>query len=129
LQRENFLNNAHLIRKPRNPCLGELTDREDAEFLLPISSTISKALQDEKTRLLDLKSKTAVSEDKSTATIRFLADVGKVETLKQRREVVNAELEQIKKTIKHQQLCMSLMGGGSTHPAMQRTTAGSLDHL
>lgn len=128
LQKDHFHATSYLLRKPRNPCLGELTSREDAEFLLPISSTISQALETENFKEADLKSRTVVSEDTSTATIRFLTDIGKVDALKQRRQVVNAELEQMRKTIKHQQLCMSLMGGESTHPALQRTTTKSMDY-
>lgn len=53
----------------------------------------------------------------------FLTDVGRVEALKRRKEIVNAELDHIKNILKHKQICISAGGTMKTlHPALSQTT-------
>ncbi|MFK5108561.1 hypothetical protein ACI394_28900, partial [Klebsiella pneumoniae] len=51
--RDRFLENAMYLRKSRNPCNGELTARDNADFLIPVEQTIKLAFETQKFQEFD----------------------------------------------------------------------------
>lgn len=96
--REHFENTCHLYKKSRNPCNGELTSREDADFLIPIEHTVKKLSQQaayseyERTRTLALQSSGSV--DYHSRAIKP-NELNRLETLKNKRQLIDNELKQL----------------------------------
>ena len=88
---------------------------------MPFNTTFVKTLEDER---LQERFQTLASPADHTAQIsRLITDVDKVGALRERRERVKEELEHLKKVTKHQQLCMTIMGGTNTlHPALEQSS-------
>lgn len=133
--RDVFVDSSHTLKKPRNPCLGELTSRDHAEYLIPFETSLKNTLDSVKYEesLKEIKSLQPLGDrDPRADMASFIVDVGKVEAMKNRRAVLNAELSLIKQAVKHQKACMALIGGegsskgvSSLHPAMEQTTKSS----
>lgn len=108
--RERFEDTCHLLKKSRNPCTGELTPRHDAEFLIPMKKTIKQQLEDESFLEFEAqRNKTIQKEKESFNPIDKIVrprDVQAALTLRERRNNLDYELEQMKKVIeyKRQQL-------------------------
>jgi hypothetical protein len=99
--RDKFYDNAMYFRKSRNPCNGELTARDNAEFLIPIERTIKMNFETEKFLDFDqtyntMKSSINPKMQESLQTLRKI-DVHKLETVRDRKAVIAYELEQMKK--------------------------------
>lgn len=107
--------------------MGELTSREDAEYLLPFQTSFASTLEEK--RLEEQFKNSNNHENDHLQLAKFITDVEKVTALRSRREALQAELESVKKTMKHQHLCMTVMGGGTQtlHPALNQTS--KMDNL
>jgi hypothetical protein len=105
--REKFHENAMYYRKSRNPCNGELTARDDAEFLIPVERTIQTNFETEKFLEFDrtynsIKESTQPAVKDSLQTIRKL-DVIKIGNIRERKQMIDSELEQMRKIVAYKQ--------------------------
>lgn len=108
--RDRFFDNAIYYRKARNPCNGELTARDNADFLIPIEHTIKTNFETEKFLNFDrtyqqTKQLSQPEVKESLRTVKSL-DVHKLEKVRGRKAEIDYELEQMRKVIefKRQQL-------------------------
>lgn len=108
--RDRFFDNAIYYRKARNPCNGELTARDNADFLIPIEHTIKTNFETEKFLNFDrtyqqTKQLSQPEVKESLRTVKSL-DVHKLEKVRERKAEIDFELEQMRKVIefKRQQL-------------------------
>jgi len=114
--RTNFENNCHLLKKPRNPCNGELTSREDAEYLIPFEKAInasmlaqtrakyhqSMMIENESRNLTSGPATSSLSQYPSNRRPKF----DQLSTLKQRKFEIDNELEQMNKVLAFKQQCL-----------------------
>ena len=115
-KREIFDLKLMTLTRDRNPLLGEETYRENPEFLVA-----------NKTKHMSLMKEVADS-------LRFKSDreepigsaVGLVHSLRQRKNIIESELAQMKKIMDHKKLCLSLTSEHSKprtlHPALEQTS-------
>jgi hypothetical protein len=92
-----------LLRKPRNPCNGELTSRETAPFLIPMSKIVHDNLDNLKYLKL-AETKLNMKEQLEEASInRTLPvkerDVKKLHGVHKLRSEINRELEYYQKVV------------------------------
>lgn len=60
---------------------------------------------------------------KDTNLQTFLTDVGRVQALKARKEMIMAELDQVKMVLRHKSLCITAGAKPQTlHPALRQTS-------
>jgi hypothetical protein len=54
---------------------------------------------------------------------RFVADMGKVDALRRRKEVIQAEMDELQKELRHKKLCLATLGPGfrTLHPGMEQS--------
>lgn len=120
--REVFANTSHLLKKSRNPCVGDLTSREDADYLLPFSSTFQNTLEEAKFE--DMLAKKKESPNKVQA--KFIADIDKVDALRRRKEVIENEMKQLEKLMTYKKLALAIGSGElavkTLHPALQQVS-------
>ncbi len=122
--REVFANTSHLLKKARNPCVGDLTSREDAQYLLPFSSTFQKTLEEAK-----FEEQLAKKSEASPVQAKFIADVDKCDALRRRKEVIEMEMKQLEKLMTYKKLALAVGSGElavkTLHPALQQTSKNS----
>jgi hypothetical protein len=115
------------LKKARNPCVGDLTSRENADYLLPFSSTFQSSLEEAKFEEQLKKSKESNALKSSPAN--FLTDVGKCDALRRRREIIEEEMQQIDKLMAYKKLALAISSGEmavrTLHPALQQTSKNS----
>lgn len=65
------------------------------------------------------------SQTKQIVARKYMADVGKVDALKKRKEILQAEMDQLKKVMEYKQLCIAISSGEKAsrtlHPALEQT--------
>lgn len=128
-----FLDTHHLLKRPRNPTTGELTSREDAEYLVPLSSIAGHAAelkQQEAARTLPAPEMSATEERLRGTTMfsKLLADVARCESLRQRRDRIDQETALVATILKHKQVCANagLLGRQSAHKSLMNKTVEEL---
>lgn len=93
-------------KKPRDPINGELTSRENAEYLMPMFSSTSEA---ERAHTMSLTLEREAREAARQANFtQFATDVSRVEALRRRKEVVAQELQIMNKLLEQKRACMNL---------------------
>jgi len=93
-------------KKPRDPVNGELTSRENADYLMPTftqEKESDRALQE--TLRVEREARETLKKDKSD---QFGTDLCRVEALRRRKEVVAFELAQMNKLLEQKRACMIL---------------------
>ena len=108
--RDHFSLNLATFKKPRDPTNGELTSRDDAPYIMPLTETYKNTL---------VKTLRSMSTDMSSvpgATFnstqvqefgRVLGDVSKVEALRRRKEEIDSELIMLKGIMEHKKALLS----------------------
>ncbi|RYH18923.1 hypothetical protein EON65_26750 [archaeon] len=90
----------HLYKKSRNPCIGELTARDDADFLIPLEGTLNKLSQEEaykeyeRTRAVNTLNTSSV--DKYHTRAINSKDVTLLQSMRKQRSNIDKELRQLK---------------------------------
>eukprot|EP00981_Chlorochromonas_danica_P005675 scaffold1172_cov180-Ochromonas_danica.AAC.2 len=98
--REYFEANAHLFRKSRNPCLGELTARDDADFLIPLEQTLKK-VNDQEVYNEYQRTKATSFQDSVKALHSYPnrvvkpQEMARLHTLRNQRTLIDEELKQL----------------------------------
>lgn len=117
--RDKFEESGHLLRKPRNPCCGELTHREDAELLIPLTRTAAQ------NRTIAIRAKMTLpprststsssrpSDDRAGKARAILSNTGEIHSLQRRKSKVDEELEAMKKLAAYKAWCLERMPPGA----------------
>jgi hypothetical protein len=92
-------------RKNRNPCIGELTHREDADFLMPFEIARPKK---EPTVLTAAESQSI--NNKVRAKLQNSSDF---EAIGLRKERIDSELKELRKVAAYNKFCLERMATGS----------------
>ena len=109
-----FLDTYHLLKKPRNPTTGELTSREDAEYLVPLSTVAEKAAVKTKPAAEELGATESKIQGMSMFN-KLMREMERCESLRQRREKLNAEVDMVAAIMQHKQVCASAGWTGPIH--------------
>lgn len=98
--REVFEANSLLYKKSRNPCIGELSPRDNADFLIPIEQTIKKLA--EKAAYDDYTQTTELALTDATKTMHSFqsraikkSELDRLESLRRKRMLIDHELKQL----------------------------------
>ena len=113
-KRVHFNDTYHLLKKPRNPTTGELTSREDAEYLVPLSSIAEKTSAPASTA----QEAICATETKLRGLTMFnklIREMARCESLRQRREHIHAETAMVESIMQHKQVCASAGFTGPIH--------------
>ncbi len=108
-----------MLKKPRNPCVGELTPRHDAEFLIPMKKTIKEQMDQEAFRDFEAARSRMIQKEKESLDpidkVVRPRDIQGALSLRERRNHLNHELEQMRKVIqyKRQQLIETKAGAAA----------------
>lgn len=116
--RVHFNDTYHLLKKPRDPTMGELTSREDAEYLVPLSSIAEQTVKPLPTPRVKSQQELESATEKLRGTTMFsklLADVARCESLRQRREVIDRESAMVESLLLHKQICVNAGFVGPAH--------------
>ena len=92
-------------RKNRNPCLGELTPRDDAEFLVPFA--VDKPKQQP---TLPSAAESLAIRNKVRAKLQNLSNF---EAIKLRKERIEFEIKALKKVAAYDKVCLGTMPTGA----------------
>lgn len=109
--REKFDATGHLMKKSRNPTTGELTPRDEADFMIPMKKTIKQQLEDqafsdyERTRLMTIQQEKNFFDP--VAKIVKPRDLQGISSLKERRGNINTELEQMKRVLEYKKQALA----------------------
>jgi hypothetical protein len=110
--RDQFDSNALVLRKSRNPCIGELTSREDAPFLIPLEKVMKDNVNSE--RYLNLE-RTLVEQKQSIEQQSFQLslpvksrDVAKLNRVHKLRSEVDREIETLKRVAEYKRELLQL---------------------
>jgi len=130
-QRVKFMDTYHLLKKPRNPTMGELTSREDAEYLVPLTSIAEQAAAGNTVPAQRTKSKEELesAQEKlrgTTMFLKLLSDVARCESLRQRREQIDEESRAVETILTHKQVVANAGFLGPTHQVLKNKTAQEL---
>lgn len=103
--RDNFEANALTLRKPRNPCTGELTSREDAPFLIPLEKIMKDNMESESYIKFE-KTKVDMAESLNRQSMILALpvkqrDVLKVSRVRKLRSEVDREIETLKRVAEY----------------------------
>ena len=115
--RDRFQGSMHMLKKPRNPCLGELTARDQAEYLVPKKIELNDNI-DYKAMRNHLPAFDVACKDRS----KLIAGLSQVDSLQRRKEVIQNELEVMQRVLEHKRLCLILTRGHKPdplHPAFE----------
>ena len=136
--RVKFMDSYHLLKKPRNPTMGELTSREDAEYLVPLTSVAAQAGAEKASAAAAASSAGArvksqeeldSAQEKLRGTTMFsklLADVARCESLRLRRERINQETAMVETILQHKQVCANAGFLGPPHQSVMNKTVEAL---
>lgn len=115
--RDSFVVNLATFKKPRDPTNGELTSRDDAPYIMPLTETYKNTLVktiynnsmgDTCTSPGGAFSKAQEMERSSREFGRLLGDVSKVEALRRRKEEIDSELNMLKGILEHKKAVLSI---------------------
>lgn len=116
-KREEFQKSWKTLRRERNPCIGEETFRGEK----PLIFSPERQQEIEKNETFEERE------------VRFLgsrveplgSQVGVIDSLRRRRDLIQAELSRTQKLMEHKKLCLALTSEYSKpktlHPAMEQT--------
>lgn len=114
-KRESFASKIMTLTRDRNPLLGEETYRETPEYLV---ANRTQEFAFTKEAMQSLRFQSERQEPMGSA-------VGLVHSLRQRKEIIESELELMKKIVEHKKLCLSITNEHNIprtlHPAPQQT--------
>ncbi len=112
---ENFDKSRHLFKKSRNPTNGELTPRDEADYLIPFE----KIVKDKMSTTTLTRGSLMFHETKSfqnatmgdTNKMTLLAkssvqDVSRLDSIKKRKEDIEFEIAQMKRLAQYKQYCL-----------------------
>jgi hypothetical protein len=109
--REKFHDSMHFMKKSRNPTIGELTPRDDADFLIPMKKTIKQDLEEqafanyERTRLMTLQQEKDFFDPVSKVVKP--RDLQGINNIKERRGNLDNELEQMKRVLEYKKQALA----------------------
>eukprot|EP01033_Poteriospumella_lacustris_P000289 gene289-183_t len=103
--RDAFDENSLILRKPRNPCTGELTARDDAPFLIPLQKVMKDNLDSEKYLKLE-KTRIELKETLNQQSFQLslpvkTRDVVKLTRVHNLRSEVDREIETLKRVAEY----------------------------
>ncbi len=112
---EKFDQSRHVYKKSRNPCNGELTPRDDAEYLIPfeklvkdkmITTTLTRgSLMYHETK--SFQNATMGDTNKMTLLAKSsVKDVSLLDTIRRKREDIDNEIAQMKRVAQYKQYCL-----------------------
>jgi hypothetical protein len=98
--REIFELRSQILKKPRNPCFGELTARDDADFLIPMEQTLKTLAETEAFQAYKhSKALEVINANKTVENYHLRAinpaDMARLQTLRNRRNLIDVELKQL----------------------------------
>ena len=126
--RVHFKDTYHLLKKPRDPTMGELTSRENAEYLVPLTSIAAQTVVQPQGRTKSAEELNSAQEKLRGMTMfsKLLADVARCESLRQRRERMNQESVLVETILEHKRVCANAGLLGPTHMNVANKTAQEL---
>ena len=106
-----FEDNKFVLKADRNPVNGELTARDNAPYLVAFDSAAMS--QNASNRAPSDKQTTSIIEGivsssrmrGSTQALKVISEVERCETLRGRRELLEAEMDMVNQVLEHKRVC------------------------
>ena len=105
------------LKKARDPTIGELTSRENAEYVMPFTDAYKRTLE---SRINSANTMTQpisagstekplmVTENGKNKFNNLIVDIAQIESLKQKKNDINDELAQLQKILDHKKSMLNL---------------------
>ena len=105
------------LKKARDPTIGELTSRENAEYVMPFTDAYKRTLE---SRINSANTATQpvsagstekplmVTENGKNKFNNLIIDIAQIESLKQKKNDINDELAQLQKILDHKKSILNL---------------------
>jgi hypothetical protein len=109
-----FDENKYVLKADRNPVAGEMTARDNAPYLVAFDT--AKMADDEFNKRPVEKSSNVINKicdesrmKGSTATLQVVREVERCQTLRERRDLIESEMNMMNEILEHKRVCT--MGG------------------
>jgi len=107
-QRLHFEDNKYLLKAPRDPVNGEVTARDDAEYLVQYDGSIEEPGKGKSTSDPASTVASVVNDSKLRGTkqmLRVVEEMARCESLRHRKGLLMKELDMVNEVLQHKSVC------------------------